>query len=102
MKVRLKVLLDKPRGSAWPTPARAVRCHVKSCNEQDPHPLLPADATASRDNVETAYVSRRKAWATLGPYAPNLLGYTRSAMVATMGCNSERRSKSSKRYRSSD
>ena len=25
MKVRLKVLPDKPRGGAWPTPARAVK-----------------------------------------------------------------------------
>ena len=45
MKVRLKVLPDTPRGGAWPTPARAVRCHVKSCNEQDPHLLLPAGLT---------------------------------------------------------
>ena len=35
MKVRLKVLPDKPRGTAWPTSARAVRCPVKSGNEQD-------------------------------------------------------------------
>ena len=41
MKVRLKVLPEAPRGGAWPTPARAVRCHVKSCNEQDPCLLLP-------------------------------------------------------------
>ncbi len=35
MKVRLKVLPNEPRGAAWPTSARAARCHVKSCNEQD-------------------------------------------------------------------
>ncbi len=35
MKVRLKVLLNKPRGGAWPPSARAVRCPVKSGNEQD-------------------------------------------------------------------
>ena len=40
MKVRLKVLPDKPRGGAWPPSARAVRCHVKSCNEQDLCSLL--------------------------------------------------------------
>ena len=35
MKVRLKVLPDEPRGSAWPSSARAVRCPVKSGNERD-------------------------------------------------------------------
>ena len=35
MKVRLKVLPDKPRGVAWPPSVRAVRCPVKSGNEQD-------------------------------------------------------------------
>ena len=44
------------------------------------------------DNMETAVVKQRKAWATSGPYAPNLLGYTRATMVKTMGYNSERRS----------
>ena len=52
--------------------------------------------------VGTAFVRRRKVWATLGPYAPNILGYTRSAMVETIGCNSERRSQSSKLYLSLD
>ena len=36
MKVRLKTLPDKPRGGAWPSPARAVKCPVKSGNERDP------------------------------------------------------------------
>ena len=35
MKVRLKVLPDKPRDGAWPPSARAVKCPVKSGNEQD-------------------------------------------------------------------
>ncbi len=35
MKVRLKVLLDEPRGGAWPPSARAVRCPAKSGNERD-------------------------------------------------------------------
>ena len=42
--------------------------------------------------VETALERGRKAQATVGLYAPNLLGYTRATMVRTMGCNSERRS----------
>ena len=42
--------------------------------------------------VETALVTGRKVQATVGLYAPNLLGYTRATMVETMGCNSEKRS----------
>ena len=41
MKVRLKVLPDKPRGSAWPSSARTVKRTVKSVNERDPYPYLP-------------------------------------------------------------
>ncbi len=40
MNARLKVLLDKLRGGAWPSPVRAVRCPVKSGNDRDPYPLL--------------------------------------------------------------
>ena len=42
--------------------------------------------------VGTALETRRKVWATIGQYGPNLPGYTRDAMVETMGYNSERRS----------
>ncbi len=42
--------------------------------------------------IGTAFERRRKVQATVGLYAPNLLGYTRATMVRTMGCNSERRS----------
>ena len=40
--------------------------------------------------VGTALEMERKAQATVGLYAPNLLGYTRATMVGTMGCNTER------------
>ena len=40
--------------------------------------------------------------ATLGEYVPNTLGYTRAAMLHSIGCNSERRSQSSKSIRGSD
>ena len=40
----------------------------------------------------TALETGRKVQATVGLYAPNLLGYTRATIVETMGCNSERRS----------
>ncbi len=91
MIVRLTVLLDEPRGSAWPSSARAVRCPAKSGNERDLYPqLLPTFRIGHI--VETALETRRKAQATIGLYAPNLLGYTRATMVGTMGYNSERRS----------
>ena len=38
MIARLKTLLDKPRGAAWPSSARGVNCPVKSGNERDPCP----------------------------------------------------------------
>ncbi len=40
--------------------------------------------------VETALEIRRKVQATIGLYAPNLLGYMRATMVSTMGCYTER------------
>ena len=43
-------------------------------------------------SVGTALERGRKVQATVGLYAPNLLGYTRATMIRTMGCNSERRS----------
>ncbi len=42
--------------------------------------------------VETALETRRKVQATVGLYAPNLLGYMRATMAKTMGCDFERRS----------
>ena len=38
----------------------------------------------------TALETGRKAQATVGLYAPNLLGYTRATMVGTMGYDPER------------
>ncbi len=35
MKVSLKGLPDEPRGSAWPSSARAVKCPAKPGNERD-------------------------------------------------------------------
>ena len=61
MKVRLKVLPDKPRDSAWPPSVRAVRCPVKSGNEQDLHLLLPPFHSRDEHNVETARETGRKA-----------------------------------------
>ncbi len=92
MKVSLKGLPNEPRGSAWPPSARAVRCPVKSGNERDLHLQLLTSNYAIEHIVRTAVERQRKVQATVGLYAPNLLGYTRATMVMTIGCNSERRS----------
>ena len=57
MIVRLKVLLEEPRGAAWPSSARGANCQVKSCNERDPHVLL---LTLSPDRVHTVQTARVK------------------------------------------
>ncbi len=48
MKVRLKALLNKPRGGAWSPSARAVRCPVKSGNERDLCLQLPPTSSMDR------------------------------------------------------
>ncbi len=89
MIVRLKALLDEPRGSAWPPSARAVRCPAKSGNERDLY-LQLLSTFRIEHIVETAFERRRKVQATVGLYAPNLLGYARATMTGTMGYNTER------------
>ncbi len=93
MKVRLKILPDKLRGGAWPSPVRAVKCPVKSGNEQDPCPMLLWHSVASTHRGPPS-IKWRKVRSTAGPYALNPLGYTRHTMVGIMGCDSERRSQS--------
>ena len=39
-------------GAAWPSSARVVRCWVKSRNERNPYPMLPASYVG--DSWETA------------------------------------------------
>ena len=43
MKARLMTLLNELRGGAWLPSARTVKRPVKSGNERDPRPQLPAD-----------------------------------------------------------
>ena len=45
---------DSIRGAAWLSSARAVRCWVKSRNERNPYPMLPAGSAG--DSWETAGV----------------------------------------------
>ncbi len=48
-------LRDVQQGAAWLSSARAVRCRVKSHNERNPYPWLPA--CNDGDSRETAYAS---------------------------------------------
>ncbi len=59
MKVRLMVLLNEPRGIAWPPSARTVRCPVKSGNERDLYPQL-LTTLGIEHFVGTAFEKRRK------------------------------------------
>ena len=54
MRVRLKVLPDKPRAAAWPSSARIVRRAVKSVNERDPHRMLLISCPHGMHLYETA------------------------------------------------
>src|SRR3989344_6051253 len=54
MRVRLKVLPDKPRAAAWPSSARIVRRAVKSVNERDPHHMLLIFCPQEMHSCETA------------------------------------------------
>ena len=97
MKAKLTTLPNEPRGGAWPSSARTVRRPVKSGNERDPCPYLSSISARKWDTLRGPLaISKRKERATIGQYAPNLPGYTRTAMAGTMGPNFERRRKSRK------
>ena len=49
---------DRLRGAAWLSSARAVRCRVKSHNERNPYPQLPAGKAG--DSGGTACASREE------------------------------------------
>ena len=59
MKVNLMGLPNEPRGSAWPSSARAVRCPVKSGNERDLY-LQLLTSFAIEHIVRTALEKGRK------------------------------------------
>ena len=76
MKLRLKILANKPRSVAWPASARAVRCQVKSCNERDHCLQLLSLPQGKMHSVKTACVKweegsgdARSVWPeSLGPH----------------------------------
>ena len=77
------VLRDTKTGGAWLSSARVVRCWVKSRNERNPCPMLPA--RKGGNSWETAAVRRMKAGMTSSHHALYALGYTRTTMAGDKG-----------------
>ncbi len=80
--------------------ARVVRCWVKSRNERNPCPVLPAVRPGTHRRLPVT--NRRKVGMTSSHHAPYVQGYKRATMVGTEGCEAVRRSESQKADPSSD
>ena len=87
-------------GVAWLSSARVVRCWVKSRNERNPYPYLPALRVGTLRRLPVT--NRRKERMTSSHHGPYGLGYTRATMDSTEGRNAARWSKSQKTVRSPD
>src|SRR5207248_3818655 len=87
-------------GGAWLSSARVVRCWVKSRNERNPCPVLPAVRPGTHRILPVT--NRRKVGMTSSHHAPYVQGYKRATMVGTEGCEAARRSESQKADPSSD
>ena len=85
---------------AWLSSARAVRCLVKSSNERNPRPVLPASKVG--DSLETAGVNRRKVGMTSSQHGSYAWGFTHATMGETEGSKTARWSQSQKYAPSSD
>ena len=71
-------------GGAWLSSARVVRCWVKSRNERNPFPYLPALRVGTLRILPVT--NWRKAGTTSSHHGPYDQGYTRATMVGTKGC----------------
>src|SRR5258708_4706675 len=91
-------------GGAWLSSARVVRCWVKSRNERNPRPVLPATSFRGRSGTcgRLPGSTRRKVGTTSNHHAPYVLGCTHATMAGTEGCDAVRRSESLKAGLSSD
>ena len=92
--------LGRYTGGAWLSSARVVRCSVKSGNERNPRPMLPAVRPGTHGILP--WSTRRKVGMTSNHHAPYVLGYTRATMVGTEGSEAATRSESHKANPSSD
>ena len=87
-------------GAAWLSSARVVRCWVKSRNERNPRPMLPAVRPGTHRGLPV--INRRKVGTTSSHHGPYAQGYTRATMADTKGCEPARVSESQKVGLSSD
>ncbi len=87
-------------GGAWLSSARVVRCWVKSRNERNPCPVLPAIRLGTRRRLPGS--TRRKVGTTSSHHAPYVQGFTHATMAGTEGCDTVRWSESLKAGLSSD
>ena len=87
-------------GGARLSSARVVRCWVKSRNERNPCPMLPAVRPGTHRRLPR--LTRRKVGMTSNHHAPYVLGCTRATMAGTTGCNGAILSESLKTGPSSD
>src|SRR5246127_3789824 len=87
-------------GGAWLSSARVVRCWVKSRNERNPRPMLPAVRPGTHWRLPGS--TRRKVGMTSSHHAPYVLGCKHATMAGTKGCEPVRVSESRKAGLSSD
>src|SRR5574340_66742 len=87
-------------GGAWLSSARVVRCWVKSRNERNPCPVLPAVRPGTRRRLPGS--TRRKVGTTSSHHAPYVQGFTHATMAGTERCDTVRWSESLKAGLSSD
>ena len=87
-------------GAAWLSSARVVKCWVKSRNERNPCPYLPALRVGTLGRLPVT--NRRKVGTTSSHHGPIRQGYTRATMAGTEGCRSREVELISKPSRSPD
>ena len=87
-------------GAAWLSSARVVKCWVKSRNERNPYPLLPAIWSGTQRRLPVT--NWRKAGMTSSHHGPYGQGYTRATMGRTEGNDTARWSGTQKASLSSD
>ena len=91
---------NRETGAAWLSSARVVKCWVKSRNERNPYPLLPAVWPGTQRRLPV--INWRKVGMTSSHHGPYDQGYTRATMAHTKRSDLARASGPHKVRRSPD